>query len=252
MTHDQMIDIPTRISGNCTSLIDLIFCRFIDNIQAHGTLPPLADHEGTFIAFHCIIEKSKTVTKTVFDYKSIDEVALIQYIKNINFDIQVFSRPATEQAKAITEVLTEAFNKFVPCKTVTVRPSDQPWVNSYTRLLLRKKNRNYQFYKKVNSHYLNSLLGNNISAEIVTRLGSKRSKAETAYKSSNVESNNANIRAKQSFFNTITATMHNYNISAKKKFCILSKLMKNNKFSHIQPIIEEDQIITYPKQKADI
>ena len=99
---------------------------------------------------------------------------------------------------------------------------------------------------------MNSFLGNNISAEIVTRLGSKRSKAETAYKSSNVESNNANRRAKQSFFNTITATMHNNNISAKKKFCILSKLMKNNKISHIPPIIEDEQIVTDPKQKANI
>ena len=249
---NQMIDIPTRISGNCTSLIDLIFCRIIDNIQAHGTLPPLADHEGTFIAFHCIIEKSKPVTKTIFDYKSIDEGALIQYIKNINFDLQVFSRPATEQAEAITEVLTEAFNKFIPRKTVTVRPSDQPWVNSYTRLLLRKKNRNYQFYKKVNSHYLNSISGNDFSAKIVTRLGSKRSKAENAYKLSNFESNNANRRAKQTFFNTITATMHNHNISSKKKFCILSKLMKNNKISHIPPIIEDEKIVTDPKQKANI
>ena len=87
---NQMIDIPTRVSGNCTSLIDLVFCRFVDNVQAHGTLPPLADHEGTFIAFHCFLDKSKPVTRTIFDYKSMDEGALIQYIKNIDFDLQVF------------------------------------------------------------------------------------------------------------------------------------------------------------------
>jgi hypothetical protein len=46
--------------------------------------------------------------------------------------------------------------------------------------------------------------------------------------------------------------MHNYNISAKKKFCILSKLMKNNKISHIPPIIEDEQVVTDPKEKADI
>ena len=80
-----MMDIPTRLSGTCTSLIDLIFCRFVDNIQAHGTLPPLADHEGTFIAFHCIQDKSKPVTKTIFDYKNIDEGALLQYIKKHKF-----------------------------------------------------------------------------------------------------------------------------------------------------------------------
>ena len=46
--------------------------------------------------------------------------------------------------------------------------------------------------------------------------------------------------------------MHNHNISAKKKFCILSKLMKNNKISHIPPIIEDEQVVTDPKEKADI
>ena len=249
---NQMIDIPTRLSSICTSLIDLIFCRFIDNVQSHGTLPPLADHEGTFIAFHCIQEKLKPVTKIVFDYKNIDEAALLQYIKNVNYDVQVLSKPVTQQAEAITEVLTEAFRLFVPCKTVVIRPSDQPWVNSYTRLLLRKKNRNYQFYKKVNSHYLNACKHNDISSLIVTRFGAKRKKAESDYKSSNNESTNANRRAKQAFFNTITSTMHNSNISAKKKFCILSKLMKNNKVSHIPPIIEKDKIITDPKEKADI
>ena len=158
----------------------------------------------------------------------------------------------TQQAEAITEVLTKAFHKFVPCKTVVARISDQPWVNSFTRLLLRKKNRNYQFYKKVNSRYLSALSCYNSSPVTVTRLVNKRTKAETAYKSTNVESNKANRRAKQAFFNTITSKMNNYNISAKKKFCILSKLMKNNKVSHIPPIIEEDKIITDPVEKANV
>ena len=48
----------------------------------------------------------------------------------------------------------------------------------------------------------------------------------------------------------ITSTTQNHNISAKKKFCILSNLMKNNKISHIPPIIEDDQIVTDPKQKS--
>ena len=138
----------------CTSLIDLIFCRNIDNIQCHGTLPPIADHEGTFVAFHCILDKTKPVTKTIFDYKNLDENALLQFIKSYDFGTAVFSKPVTEQAEAMTNILTTAFQQFVPSKTIVIRVSDQPWVNSYTRLLLRKKNRNYQFFKKVNNLYL--------------------------------------------------------------------------------------------------
>ena len=34
------------------------------------------------------------------------------------------------------------FFTFVPSKTVMIKPSDQSWCNKFTRLLLRKKNRN--------------------------------------------------------------------------------------------------------------
>ena len=42
--------------------------------------------------------------------------------------------------------------------------------------------------------------------------------------------------------------MNNNSISPKKKFQILLKQMKNNKFTPMPPIIENDQTITDPKQ----
>ena len=49
--------------------------------------------------------------------------------------------------------------------------------------------------------------------------------------------------------------MHNeppFNFSKKKEFSILLKLMKNNKFSNISPINENDNIINDPKNKSEI
>ena len=135
----QLVDIPTRITENTTSLIDLIFCRLTDNLQSHGTLPKIADHDGTFVSFHCSLGEPKPRAREVLDYKNLDENALINYIKNIDYDTLVFSRPVTEQAEAMTNLLVSAFHNFVPTKKVIIRPNDQPWVNSYTRLLLRKK-----------------------------------------------------------------------------------------------------------------
>ena len=248
----QLIDIPTRVTQNCTSLIDLIYCKNVDNIQCHGTLPPIADHDGTFVAFHCALDKAKPVTKEIFDYKNLDETALLKYIKSYDFETAVFSKPITEQAEALTSVLTTAFQQFVPSKTIIIRVTDQPWVNSYTRLLLRKKNRNYQFFKKVNNSYLHALSKHGVHSEVVTRLFEKQNKAHSKSNIASQESTSANRRAKQSFFDTVTSTMHNYHISAKKKFSILTKLMKNNKISRIPPIIENGQVITDPQQKADI
>lgn len=58
----QVIDIPTRITETTTSLIDLIFVFNVDKIQCHGTLPSIADHEGTFICFHSTQQKPKLQT----------------------------------------------------------------------------------------------------------------------------------------------------------------------------------------------
>ena len=58
----QLIDIPTRITETTTSLIDLIFVFNVDKVQCHGTLPSIADHEGTFICFHSTQQKPKLQT----------------------------------------------------------------------------------------------------------------------------------------------------------------------------------------------
>jgi len=70
----------------------------------------------------------------------------------------------------MTTVLADAFAKFIPVKNVMIRANDQPWVNSYTRLLLRKKNRNYQLFKKINSKYLDAKANPETPPEFVTRL----------------------------------------------------------------------------------
>ena len=61
--------------------------------------------------------------------------------------------------------------------------------------------------------------------ELVTRLRDKKSRAHKRSRISANESSKANLRAKNAYFNTVNATMQNYEISA--------KLMKNQKTSTI-------------------
>ena len=55
--YQQLIDIPPRVTENTTSLVDIIFTSNLDQICCHGTLPPIADHEGIFINFHFVQEQ---------------------------------------------------------------------------------------------------------------------------------------------------------------------------------------------------
>ena len=61
-----------------------------------------------------------------------------------------------------------------------------------------------------------------------------------------------NRRVKEGYFNTVNSIMNNTQISAKKKFSILIKLMNSQKYSKIPPLLEKDKIINDSKQKSDI
>ena len=90
-----------------------------------------------------------------------------------------------------------------------------------------------------------------VSDELVTRLRNKKNRASKLARSSSNESTKANLRAKNAFFNTVNATMSNYEISAKKKFSILTKLMKNQKTSNIPPLIQGNTVINDAKIKSE-
>ena len=104
----------------------------------------------------------------MYDYKNTDINGLIQYITQFDFNPAVFSNPTLAQAELYSNVLTNAFPLCVPCKTVIIRTNDQPWSNSYTRLLLRRKNI-IQFYKRTASDYNNLLNQPNTPPTIPTR-----------------------------------------------------------------------------------
>ena len=126
------------------------------------------------------------------------------------------------------------------------------WCNSYTRLLLRKKNRNYQIFKKCTCDYQNALNEQNSSPELVTRLLNRKNKAFAKARQAANDSSRANRRAKAAFANTINDTLKNPLLSAKRKFSILLKLMKNNKFTNVPPLVENDSTIQDSAQKSNI
>ena len=136
----QLIDIPTRVTENTIALIDLIFESNTQTISSHGTLPKIADHDGVVVSYYLESHIPKTKTKIVFDYNKADINGLTEYITQFDFDNIIIQYPTIRQAELFTNVLADAFAKFIPSKTVSIRSCDQPWSNSYTRLLIRKKN----------------------------------------------------------------------------------------------------------------
>ena len=178
----QLIDIPTRVTEDTTSLIDLFFTTNPENALNYGTLPKIADHDGIVCSFNINNEKPKSKFRLVYDYSKADEKGLINFIKNFDFQNSVYSLPIIEQAEKFSLILQDAFALFVPCKTVMIRPKEQHWCNSFTRLLLRKKTEITNYLKKSNSKCINELTKNNPDNDTVCRLKLNRDKAFTKSK----------------------------------------------------------------------
>ena len=250
--YSQLIDIPTRITNDTISLIDLFFVQSESLVTEHGTLPQIADHEGVIVCFGVNRSIKKVYRKLIHDYSKADVEGLLKYVKEYNFETTIFSSPLEQQALLYTEVLKEVFDKFVPQKWVVIRPGSIPWCNRYTRLLMRKKNRNYRFFKKVTVQHCNALQDINTTEETLTKLYNKKNKAHKNFKTSSKESSKANLRVKNAFFNSVNSTMCNNEISAKKKFSILTKLLNNQKFSAIPPLLENGTTVNDPKQQSNL
>ena len=250
--YNQIIDIPTRTTENSESLIDLIFVQNEELVSEFGTLPRIADHDGVILSLNVKIPRKNSSKKTIFDYKNADLKGLEAYIKEYDFQNKIFSKNVYEQTEAYTKVLIEAFQMFVPNRKVVIKPDIPPWCNAYTRLLLRKKNRNYTLFKKITNKLSEAEQCDSSTPEYITRLTNKKSKLHKNARVAANESTKANRRVKQAFFNSVNNLMNNHEISAKKKFCILTKLMNNQKYSSIPPLIENSQTINDPKEKSNI
>jgi hypothetical protein len=82
----------------------------------------------------------------------VDVNGLIKFINEYDFENSVFNHPITDQTEIYTEILKLGFEQLIPVKTITIRPSDAPWCNSYKaafEIKKKKKNRYYHIYKKI-------------------------------------------------------------------------------------------------------
>ena len=107
-------------------------------------------------------------------------------------------------------------------------------------------------FKKDSCKLANAYLNPSCTDEYITLLQNKKIKSQKNSRIAANESLKANRRVKDCFYNTVNLTMNNPEISAKKKFSILTKLLNNKKYSVIPPLIENGKTISECKPKSDI
>ena len=94
----------------------MFFVNSIELVEEFGTLPQIADHEGTLLCLSLEQKTKKPTQTTIFDYKNADLEGLSSFIKGYDFEKHVFGLPVENQAKKYSQILISSFDQFVPKK----------------------------------------------------------------------------------------------------------------------------------------
>ena len=242
----QLVDIPTRRVGLSCSLIDLIFINKKESVVSTAVLPPIADHSCTLLSLNTLTFKKAPKKIIKYDYEAADWNAIKEEVIKIGAsdifngdDINTITINVTNKLKGLLE--------YVPCSVITLNEKDQPWFGNEVRCKLRKRNRAFNKFKKINNSYKNQGV-----MVVNAELQAKTLRVYEDYRKKAADYSYCARRSKESFYKELNKKLHNPEIIPSVKFKLLNRLMNTGKNSYIPPIIENGEVVSEPKKKADI
>ena len=264
-------NIPTRISGNCKSLLDYIITDLPEYKRTYISDTPLrtikgkmSDHYATSIITDIKIHKPPKVTlKEIFDKTDYRVEELRKLISNSNWCLFYNQTCAEGMFTVFTNIIEKALRRCAPKKTVFIRNDknkltiEQKWIKEKTKNLYQKINSNMEPQSLIYQQNQNNLIENinsnrsDFQIEYFNNLKSERDRWNFINETRNSKRMKTEIFSlKNSFGDIVTdqkriANLLNYRFSklgeyfgqARQYMNTTSKEIKNNnrKFS-LQPI----------------
>ena len=145
----QLIDQPTRVTERTANLRDLIVTSNVEIITDFGILPPFStiDHYPVFATLDISPPTFPHNSITIWDYNRLDAEKLTQHLINTDWDM-ILNGDINNSTEKFTEVILEAASQSIPTKTIHSRPKDKPWMNSYLKHNMRKRDRLFRLALK--------------------------------------------------------------------------------------------------------
>jgi len=147
---EQIIDKPTRITENTSSLLDLIITNRPDLIL-HSDVTPchVADHELITMTINIKKTKRPPVIKTFRDFKHYDPQSFRELI--LSKEMNLLNIPSTDnvnkQVTILTEVINISIDALAPYVTRIVRRPPAPWINDDIKRAICDRNEAHQALK---------------------------------------------------------------------------------------------------------
>ncbi len=150
----QCVTEPTRYSADCqsSSTLDLLATNRPDLIGEILVSDPVSDHcrvtARLLASFRCPKRKSFLIS----DYNKADWIGLRAKLHETNLIDAIIDKPDVNSAWiSWSSKFCEILRRFVPCKTVSLRPKNKVWMTSSLHKLSRQKMRLFRRAKTTGS-----------------------------------------------------------------------------------------------------
>ena len=228
----QLITEPTRVTSNSSTILDLVITNCPERFSASGTLSPPSncDHSVIFASMNLITHRSRSYKRQVWNFNNVNSADLNCELSQLDwFSLCGNTNDIDETYSCWYSHFRSIIDKYIPLKTVTIRPNDKPWMDSEVRHAIRRRDRLLRIH--------------NIRPSPVTW---ESYRAQRNFVTSLIRF------AKKSFYERANTDLSNPDTNCKKWWSIVNKVCGRENSSTIPPIIENEVPIFDSKEKACI
>ncbi|MCG7877682.1 MAG: reverse transcriptase domain-containing protein [Candidatus Thiodiazotropha endolucinida] len=230
---NQLINEPTNYTEYSSTIIDLIMVSNMHSVNHSGVGEPflmqdIRYHCPTFCIFNFKKYNPKSFNRKIWLYDRGNYAELCQKVSDFdwnsirNDDVNIYAESFTDNLLALAE-------QSIPCKTVTIRPRDLPWINSDIRKTMRKRNRLFRKYK--HDHRIDTY---------------------SRFKQTRNEVIKLIRKSKQNYITSLANKLKTGNLSVQDYWKTLKTFIKPTQTSSIPPLLKDNVFISEDSEKANL
>ncbi|MCG8113681.1 MAG: reverse transcriptase domain-containing protein [Candidatus Thiodiazotropha taylori] len=229
----QTISHPTHFTEHSSSLIDLILISNKEYLVLSDVGEPFLQQE---LRYHCPVfgilkfskPKSKTFTRHIWNYNNGNYDHLRDMATNFDWN-SCKDKNINTYAINITNTITNLASQCIPNRTIRVKPSDPPFINSHIKRHIRKRKRAYKKARKTNlrQHWIKF---KTIRNEVTTMVR----------------------ESKQNMYDKLSDKLKSDSLSSKDWWKTLKTFISPNTRTEIPPLELDGNIYTDDAEKANL
>lgn len=146
----QLVNVPTRVFNNSSTLLDLLVCSDTSLIGATDVMDmsEISDHKLVSTNISSIRAKVEPFLKTFRDFKNFDINAFLRDLYKVDWNYIYDCNDVDSMVSFFNSQVSKLFDIHSPYRTVKITKYPAPWLTENLRYMMRLRSKAHSKYKK--------------------------------------------------------------------------------------------------------